>query len=296
MAAGSAARSNIRRMRAMIPGGAADAQEADRDLQAGRGRWGPTVMTPSVAADGDGAGVLLARDRLDAGDSAQGEKREHSRPVIGRLVGQAQRHGAGRAHRLVGALQPAQGARRAVVELLEGLVEPPHAAEAGGHRHLGHRQARLADQLLGQQHPPGLGHRDGGGAEMLPEQPPQLPARRRRGVRPGPPRRPRRARRPRSGQGRGRRCWRRRARRRGQATFPAGSAGRGGSRPPAPPRRCGRSARSDASACRPGRSAGSRAPVVFTAVKNRPSKRASRVAKGAVAGVVVHFHNRQDGG
>jgi hypothetical protein len=58
---------------------------------------------------------------------------------------------------------------------LEGLVEAADAAEAGGHRHLGHGQASLMDQLLGQQHPAGLRHRHRRGAEMLAEQAAQLP-------------------------------------------------------------------------------------------------------------------------
>ncbi len=65
--------------------------------------------------------------------------------------------------------------RRAVVELLEGLVEAPHAAEARRHRDLRHRQPGLLDQLLGEQHAAGLGDRDRRGAEVLAEQPPQLP-------------------------------------------------------------------------------------------------------------------------
>jgi hypothetical protein len=72
-------------------------------------------------------------------------------------------------------LAPAQGGGRAVIELLEGLVEAPHAAEAGGQGHLAHRKVGLVDQLLGQQHPPGLGHADRRGAQVLQEQPPQLP-------------------------------------------------------------------------------------------------------------------------
>ena len=36
-------------------------------------------------------------------------------------------------------------------------------------------QLRLMDQLLGEQHTPGLGNGDGRGADVLPKQPAQLP-------------------------------------------------------------------------------------------------------------------------
>ena len=54
---------------------------------------------------------------------------------------------------------------------LESLVEPAHAAEARCHRHLGHGQAGLLDQLLGEQHAPRLRDRDRRGAEVLAEHP-----------------------------------------------------------------------------------------------------------------------------
>ena len=56
------------------------------------------------------------------------------------------------------ALAP-QRAGRPAEQLAEGLVEAAHAAEARGQRHLGHRQVRVVDQLLGEQHAPRL--RDG---------------------------------------------------------------------------------------------------------------------------------------
>ena len=68
-----------------------------------------------------------------------------------------------------------QRARRAAEQPLKRLVEAPDAAEAGGERDLGHRQARLVDELLGEQHAPRLRHRDRRGAEMLLEQAAQLP-------------------------------------------------------------------------------------------------------------------------
>ena len=68
-----------------------------------------------------------------------------------------------------------QGCRRAGEQFPEGLVEAAHAIEARSQRHLGHRQRRLVDQLLGKQDTPRLRHRDRRGPEMPLKQPPQLP-------------------------------------------------------------------------------------------------------------------------
>jgi hypothetical protein len=67
-------------------------------------------------------------------------------------------------------------AGRAAKQVAENLVEAAHAAEARGQRHLGHRQAGVVQQLLGEQHAPRLGDGDGRGAEMVLEQPPELAA------------------------------------------------------------------------------------------------------------------------
>ena len=190
------------------------------------------------------------------------QRGQHAGPVVGRPVGQAQRHAVAR--RVVDAALlarlAAQRAGRPAEQVAEDLVEAAHAAEARGQRHFGHRQARVVQQLLGEQHAPRLRDGDRRGAEMLLEQPPQLAAADaqplgqrldvgivavERAV--GDQR-----------QRRGSPCWRCRARRRGRARSRAGSAGRGGTPPPGRRRPRRRSGSSRASACAPGRSAGSR--------------------------------------
>ena len=135
-----------------------------------------TATLPSAPSSATRARVDAVLDPLDAGDGARARG---SASIAGPVVGRRDRRRRSVTPVAVGATLrdagAAQRAGRAVEELLEGLVEAPHAAEAGGQRHLGHRQARLVDQLLGEQHAPGLGDRDRRGAEMLLEQPPQLP-------------------------------------------------------------------------------------------------------------------------
>ena len=214
------------------------------------------------------------------GVARDARRRQHARPVVGRPIGQSQRHAIAR--RIVGAaLCGAERAGRTAEQVAESLVEAAHAAEARGQRHFGHRQARVVQQLLGEQHAPRLGDGDRRGAEMVLEQPPQLatadaqPLGQRLDV--GVARR--RARRRRSAPAPGSPCWRCRARRRGRARSRAGSAGRAGSPPPARRRPRRRSGSSRTSACAPGRSAGSRCRSRCTPTNTRPSKRASWLSK-----------------
>jgi hypothetical protein len=62
-----------------------------------------------------------------------------------------------------------------VKELEKGLVESPHAAEAGSRSDVRHRHLRVVDQLFREQYTPGLRNRDGRGPEMLEKKPAQLP-------------------------------------------------------------------------------------------------------------------------
>ena len=124
------------------------------------------------AADGDGAGVGAVRYHLDTRNGPRCEEGQDGVPIIRRFVGQLQGDRARRRSRL--SAGAAQGDRRAVIELLKGLIEPPHAAEAGRQRYLRHRKAGLVDQLLGEQYPARLGDGDGRGAQVPAEQPPQL--------------------------------------------------------------------------------------------------------------------------
>ena len=100
------------------------------------------------------------------------KKAKHRRPVVGRPIGQQKRDfrrgGSSRA-------PSPQFARRAAVELLKRLVEPPHAAKAAGQRDLDHGEIGLMDQLLGKQHAAGLRDRDGRGSDVLAKEPAKLP-------------------------------------------------------------------------------------------------------------------------
>ena len=69
---------------------------------------------------------------------------------------------------------PAERARRPAEEVLERLVEAPHAAEPRRQGDLGHRQAGVVDQLLREQHASRLGDRHRRGAEVLHEQASEL--------------------------------------------------------------------------------------------------------------------------
>ena len=91
------------------------------------------------------------------------------------MIAQQQIDLAMRAGWNVGPASAPQLARRASEQRQERLVEPAQAAEARGEGDLGHRQVRLVDQLLGEEHTAGLRDRDRRGAEMLAEQAPQLP-------------------------------------------------------------------------------------------------------------------------
>ena len=88
-------------------------------------------------------------------ERARGEKREHARSS--RTAGDTRaaastsgsRHRRGTLGRLL-----AQARRRHPVAAGERVVEPAQARESAGERHLGHRQRRLGQQLLGEQQPP----------------------------------------------------------------------------------------------------------------------------------------------
>ncbi|MDB5333239.1 MAG: hypothetical protein JWP03_4390, partial [Phycisphaerales bacterium] len=69
---------------------------------------------------------------------------------------------------------PPQFAWRSAVELLKGLVESPHAAEAAGERDFDHRQIRLVDQLLRQQHAASLRDAHGRCPNVPAKEPPKL--------------------------------------------------------------------------------------------------------------------------
>ena len=118
----------------------------------------------ACAADGGGPQVDAVPHQLDAGDRARREVAQHRGPVERRTVlqGDCQRLARGRtvAH------APPHRRRRTAVAQLHGGIEPPHAAEAAGERHLGHRQRRVDDQLPRQRQPPRLGERERADAQL----------------------------------------------------------------------------------------------------------------------------------
>ena len=125
------------------------------------------------------------------------------------------------------------------VDLADGVVELPHAGEAGGEGDVGVGQVGRLDQHPGGLRAPGPGQGERPGAELGGEDPRQV-ARRvadPRGPVPRPPRGRRRRRRSAASPGRRRRP--RRPSRGCRASRRAGSACRRGSRPPGRPRRWG---------------------------------------------------------
>ncbi len=126
----------------------------------------------AVRADRNSAPVDIVSDSLNAGNGACAQKRQHGLPIIGRPIGETDRQRAGFA--LGAVAEMPQRRRRTPEHLQKSFVEPADAVEARRQRDLGHRQRCLVNQLLGQQHPPRLRHRDRRRPDMLAEQPPQL--------------------------------------------------------------------------------------------------------------------------
>jgi len=145
---------------------------ADRDRER-IPRCRPDAQHPMGALGRERPRVPLLVHRFEPLDRARTEEGEHRLPVIGPPVRQAQRHlpaarGVRRTHRTP------ELARRTMVEVLEGFVEPSDAAKAGGERDVAHRQRGIVDQLLGEEDAARLRHGDRRGPQVLPEQAPQL--------------------------------------------------------------------------------------------------------------------------
>ncbi len=130
---------------------------------------------PLQTVELNGSGVTAGADMLDAGNGALAQKVDHRRPVVGRMIAQRQNDLPLRPGGTIRLASAPQFTRRSAEQRLEGLVETANAAEARRERHLGHRQTRLMNKLLGQQNAAGLRHGNRRRAEMLAEQPPQLP-------------------------------------------------------------------------------------------------------------------------
>src|SRR4029077_7011241 len=102
------------------------------------------------------------------------QKLSHARPIVGGLESQEQTDLATRTGLSLHSLPAAQCARRTTVQRHERLVESADTPEARRERDLGHRQRRLVDELLREQHAAGLSDRDRRGTEMLATQAPEL--------------------------------------------------------------------------------------------------------------------------
>ena len=101
-----------------------------------------------MAVHPDDAAIDAVADLFDAGDGARDEEGEQRVPVKGRPIGEAEDKGSssrgsdGTAAQLAG---------RTLVESAEGVIETSDAAEAGGHGHGDHRQARFVEKLLSEE-------------------------------------------------------------------------------------------------------------------------------------------------
>ena len=130
----------------------------------------PAAQHLTLARQRHGASVDAVVHRFDAGDGALAEKRQQAGPVQRRTVGelkiQAVLVTAGRQAPQLRGLQP--------VALAEQRIKAAHAAEPGGQRHFGDRQAGVGEQPLGQQQALGLGVGHRRDAELVTEGAPQV--------------------------------------------------------------------------------------------------------------------------
>ena len=110
-------------------------------------------------------------NNLNARDGTRLKIAEHGGPVVRRPISQLQCYacagGTGRT------FSP-QCAGRTTEKLVECFIEPPHAAESSRQCNFGHRHSSFVNKLLGKKHTPRLRDRDGGGAEMLLKQTPEV--------------------------------------------------------------------------------------------------------------------------
>jgi hypothetical protein len=143
---------------------------------------------PRLAIDGDGAAIPGSVHGLDARRGARRQERDERLPVVRRAVAEAKpvtvrlrdrplrppplaRCGASSGE----AGEPAQLRRCSCVGASHLAVEPAQAAKAGRDRHLREWQLRLVEQLLCRLHAARQRDVDGRGAEVLHEEPAQVP-------------------------------------------------------------------------------------------------------------------------
>ena len=135
-------------------------------------------ITPAPAAVADAPAVDPSRDRLDAGDRARLAVLEHAGEVVRARVRQAhcQRRLARRPRaRLRVARRVADRIGRAAERARDGGTQPAGAAEAGGVREVFERQVGLVEQPAREVDALAHQHRARRGAQVLGEQPPEVP-------------------------------------------------------------------------------------------------------------------------
>ena len=253
---GSAPRSNMRRTRSTIASSARGSPNCTSSINADPIFRRPDRNRARRAADRDRALIPVVFDELHARRGAGGEKTDHLRPVVRRPVGEAEAI----ALRTIDAFarEPSQLRWRARERAPHLAVESPQAAEARGERDLRDRQRRFVEQLFREVHAPGQRDFDRRRAEMLDEQPPQVPGGHAEAI--GKLFHAVAIERAFADQSQRSRHDARCARpgRRARRGFGTAAQARAGTRPPPPPRRSRSSGRSRPSASAPGRSAGNR--------------------------------------
>jgi hypothetical protein len=131
---------------------------------------------PGVVVDQHGPAVADGRHVLDAGDRAGAQHAEHRVPRERGLERHPEREAAV-GHQPV--LDPATGPQLtggSPEHFLAGAVELADAAEPGGEGQLGDRQVGVVEQTAGEMHPGGAGELVRGQAQVLAEQPSELPS------------------------------------------------------------------------------------------------------------------------
>ena len=119
----------------------------------------------------DDATIAVPRHDLEPGNRPCSKEFQQRLPIVRRPVRQQDRD---LRRRSAARRPPSELTRRPVIHFLKSLVEASHAPKAAGQRHLDHRQPRLMNQLLRQQHATRLRDRDRRSADMATKQPPQL--------------------------------------------------------------------------------------------------------------------------
>ncbi len=148
-----------------------DIRKADADTQTLPLRQVGYFNTSHGSIDLHRAQVASALHDFNARNGTRPQEGEYALPVIGRTVAKPKGDVFLSLPRRV---LSTQSARRTMKQPEKCFVEPPQAAEARRHGHIGHRHPCLVDKLLREQHPPRLRHGNRRRPEMLKKQASQL--------------------------------------------------------------------------------------------------------------------------